>query len=287
MNSVLISTSNVSTGRSEALERMLASVARVTTRRPDLSISLLLLLQKCSADAASLQAYPAFVDLSSIPHQTSLSAARNLLLSRALSRGLIEPTTMVGFPDDDCWYPEGTLEYIAELFSRTPELDLWFCRYGSTPRSAPEVAAASKPARVREVIRQASSNTMFVRGKIIQSGASFDEGLGVGTPIGGAEDTEFALRAHILGTQSMYLNAIVVGHRDKNAQLRAKYFQGGLVAIARHARQRGGIAVELIRKIAVGGWLTVRGELSFAGFLGALSAAFSELSPLKRKNSPA
>ena len=115
---------------------------------------------------------------------------------------------------------------------------------------------------------------MFVRGKLIQSGAMFDENLGVGTPIGGAEDTEFALRAHILGSRTMHSDTALIGHRDKNPQLRAKYYRGGLVAIARHAQRQGGIVIELARKIAVGGWLTLRGELSFRGFLGALSAAF-------------
>lgn len=294
MNIVLISTSDVSTGRSEALDRMLASVARTTSKRPDISIALLLLLQKCPAGPGSVQAFPAFVDVSSIPHQTSLSAARNLLLSRGLSRGLIGSTTVVGFPDDDCWYPDGTLEYVGEVFSRIPELNLWFCRYSSAPLSVLDTGTVSKPARVRDVIRQASSNTMFVRGNVIQSGASFDEELGVGTPIGGAEDIEFALRAHIMSTQTMYLNAAIVGHRDKNPQLRAKYYRGGLIAIARHAQQQGGIVIELIRKIAVGGWLMLRGELSFAGFLGALSAAFSawrigrsKLIPSAQKNSPA
>ena len=67
---------------------------------------------------------------------------------------------------------------------------------------------------------------MFVRGKLIQSGAVFDEGLGVGTPIGGAEDTEFALRAHILATQTMYLDAAVIGHRDKNPAIALQVLSG-------------------------------------------------------------
>jgi hypothetical protein len=125
------------------------------------------------------------------------------------------------------------------------------------------------------VVRQASSNTMFVRGRIVRSGAAFDEGLGVGTPAGGAEDTEFALRAHVMARQTMYLDAALIGHRDKNPQLRARYYRGGLIAIARHARRRGAIVAELLRKIAVGGWLTLRGELSVPGFAGALSSAFA------------
>jgi hypothetical protein len=265
----------VKAGRSQALDRMLASVACTVSSRPDLSITVLLLLQKYPAGALPSDGLPAFVDVSMIPHQMPLSAARNVLLSRALSRRLIGDATVVGFPDDDCWYPPGTLEYIANQFSRGPELDLWFCRYSSDPAAISDVGNDPRPARARDVIRHASSNTMFVRGKLIQSGAMFDENLGVGTPIGGAEDMEFALRAHILGSRTMHFDAALIGHRDKNPQLRAKYYRGGLVAIARHAQRQGGIVIELARKIAVGGWLTLRGELSFGGFLGALSEAFS------------
>jgi hypothetical protein len=273
MNVVLISTSNLSAGRSEALDRMLHSVSNTVARRPDVPIKLLLLLQECESSSN----FPAFVDATSLPHRVSLSAARNILLSRALSRHLIEPATVVGFPDDDAWYPEGTLDYVVGQFARAPALDLWFCRYSRNPVAPTRPAFASRPAQARDVIRQASSNTMFTRGRVVLSGASFDEGLGVGTPIGGAEDTDFALRAYILGRQSMYLDAPAIGHRDKNRQLRAKYYRGGLLAIARHARQRKAVAAELARKIAVGGWLTLRRELSPAEFRAALSAAISAL----------
>jgi Glycosyl transferase family 2 len=273
MGIVLISTSNVRGGRSEALDRMLKSVENVVSGRPDMPIVLLLLLQNSPSEQNSIRDFPTFVDVSSIPHQISLSAARNILLLRAQSRGLIGPTTVVGFPDDDCWYPPETLEHIAGQFSRHPELDFWFCRYSSNPVATSEARVTGRPARARDVIRQASSNTMFVRGEIIQSGAAFDEQLGVGTPVGGAEDTEFALRAYFLSTQAMYLDAAVVGHRDKSTELRAKYYRGGLVAIATHARKKKrGVVVELIRKVAVGAWLTLRGELTLATYIDDLAA---------------
>lgn len=275
MDLVLISTSNVSAGRSEALDRMLMTVARTASSRPDISINVMLLLQEAPADLGCAHSFPEFVATASIPYQTSLSAARNILLSQAFSRGLIRPGTVVGFPDDDCWYPQGTLEYIVDQFSHTPGLDLWFCRYSADPVSTAEVEVAPKPARARDVIRDASSNTMFVRGRVIEAGVSFDEKLGVGTPIGGAEDTEFALYAHILGTQTMRLDAAVVGHRDKSPQLRVRYYQGGLIAIAKHVHKHQGVSIELMRKIGVGGWLVLRRELSLAGFVDALSAAFS------------
>jgi hypothetical protein len=233
----------------------------------------LLLLQKYRDGSLPPKGFPAFVDVSAIPHQLSLSAARNILMSRAISRRLIKPATVIGFPDDDCWYTQGTLEHIVDQFSHMPGLDLWFCRYSAKPVSVAEISVASKPAGVRDVVRQASSNTLFVRGRVIESGASFDEELGAGTPVGGAEDTEFALRAHMLSRQTMYLDAAVVGHRDKTPQVRAKYYRGGLIAIARYARGRVDLFIELIRKIAVGVWLVLRRELSFTEFLGALSAA--------------
>lgn len=293
MNIVLISTCDISADRSEAIDRMLASVEHATSRRPDLSVTLLLLLQKCPADLTLSRSFPAFVEASSIPNQVSLSAARNSLLSRALADGVIGSATIVGFPDDDCWYPQGTLEYIADQFTRAPELDLWFCRYSSDPLPAGGTDMASRPASVHQVIREASSNTMFVRGWIIRSGILFDEELGVGTSNGGGEDTEFALHAHVLSTHTMHLDAAAVGHRDKSPRLRARYYRGGLVAIARHAQKRRGIAAELARKIAVGGWLTLRGELSLPEFFDALSAAFnawrtarSKLSPSRQRKAP-
>ena len=273
MDFVLISTSDVTAGRSGALDRLLKSVTEVVESRPDISISALVLLQRCPADSLRSDCFPSFVDVSTVPYQMPVSEARNVLLLRALSRGLIRPETIVGFPDDDCWYPGGTLEYIGNQFSRNPKLDLWLCRYSSRPLSASDLNPPSRPASVRDVIRQASANTIFVRGHIVRSGASFDEHLGLGTVIGG-EDTEFALRAHILSRQTAYLDAAIVGHRDRTRQLRAKYYRGGLMAIARNTRGRVDIVIELVRKIVVGVCLVLRGELSFAGFVGALSAAF-------------
>jgi hypothetical protein len=72
--------------------------------------------------------------------------------------------------------------------------------------------------------------------------------------------------------QSRYVDRVLIGHRDKNAAIRAKYYQGGLMAIARHARRQHHVTGELCREIGVGAWLTLRGELSFSGYRGALRA---------------
>lgn len=272
MDFVLITTSNASAGRSDELQRMLDSVTRTARSRPDLPITLLLLLQDVPSDMTPLRAFPDFVDVSRVPNRLSLSAARNILLKRAANRGLIGPDTVVGFPDDDCWYPDGVLQRVAREFERVPQLDLWFCRYASRPVVADEAHHSARRARTCDVVRQASSNTMFVRGRVVRSGMMFDEELGVGTPAGSAEDTEFALRVHLLRRQTRYADQALIGHRDKNSAVRAKYYQGGLVAIARHARQQHRVAGELCRKIGVGAWLTLRGDLSFTNYRGALLA---------------
>jgi hypothetical protein len=214
------------------------------------------------------------VKATAVEYQTSLSAARNILLSKANSNGLLADATIVGFPDDDCWYPAGTLEHVIGTFSKNSGLDLWFCRYASNPVSIVDVTQDTVLASPRDVIRNASSNTMFVRGRVLHQGVTFDENLGVGTVNNGAEDTEFALHSYITGAQSMYLPVAAVGHRDKNSALRAKYYRGGLIAIARYALYEPRIGVELIRKILVGLYLVVRGELSPAGFGSAVGMAF-------------
>jgi hypothetical protein len=114
---------------------------------------------------------------------------------------------------------------------------------------------------------------MFVRGRIVKSGAVFDESLGVGTPTDGGEDTEYALNAHIRGGLSLYLPAEVIGHRDKNPRLRAKYYRGGLIAITRHAGREMRIGVELVRKLLVGVWLVLSRQLSASAFASAVGAA--------------
>jgi hypothetical protein len=114
----------------------------------------------------------------------------------------------------------------------------------------------------RDVIRQASSNTIFVRGRVLRDDRVFDETLGVGTVNGGGEDTEFALRAWL-----------------STPQLRPKYYRGGLIALARHARQQPRIGFEFARKLAVGLWLVGTRQLPVAAFRTAVSAAMKSRRP--------
>ena len=244
------------------------------------SIKVLLLIQKCPEYRywALSRSLPAFVQAIPYTDALSLSAARNLLLSYAKSNGMIDSTTVVGFPDDDCWYPPGVLEAIAHAFSAAPKLGLWFSKYASTPNP---IAGSDRARRAspRDVIREASSNTMFVRGRVLGAAPVFDETLGVGTVNGGGEDTEFALRAYLSSAHSLYLPAPIIGHRDKSPQLRPKYYRGGLIALARHAGQQPRIGFEFVRKLAVGVWLVGTRQLPVAAFRTAVAAAIKSRRP--------
>lgn len=281
MNLVLISTSDAASNRFDVLERMVRSVERAAHLHPQISVKVLLLLQRCPEYLywSISQKLPSFVQAIPSADAMSLSAARNRLLSHASSNGLIGSETVVGFPDDDCWYPEGTIDLVMRSFAQSPKVELWFCRYASKPFAAEKITLAPRPAAPRDVIRHASSNTMFIRGHILQSGTAFDETLGVGTANGGGEDTEFALRAYLASRQSIYLPAPVIGHRDKTPELRPKYYRGGLIALARYAPHRPRIGVELIRKVAVGLWLVATRQLAVAAFSKAIAAALRSRRP--------
>ena len=275
MKLVLVSTSNVEADRLIMLERMVRSIEHAASVfGPRVSIRILLLLQKCPEYRywALSRSLPSFVQAIPSTDTVSLSAARNLLLSYARSNGMIDSATVVGFPDDDCWYPPGVLSEVMGAFAARPRLGLWFSKYSSAPVPI-SYAEGTRLASARDVVREASSNTMFVRGRVLQSDPVFDETLGVGTVNGGGEDTEFALRAYLSCNQSLYVPEAVIGHRDKFPQLRPKYYRGGLIALARHASQQPRIGFEFARKLAVGVWLVGTRQLPASAFGKAVSAA--------------
>ncbi|HWM46405.1 MAG TPA: hypothetical protein VNR11_05760 [Xanthobacteraceae bacterium] len=285
---VLISTTDTANGRPEVLARMLASLTRELERLPGSRCILALLLQNCPKERLiSLQAsLPPFVLACATPGRISLSAARNLLFERIRDEH-IEPDTVVGFPDDDCWYPDGALAFIVRQFAEQSPLDLWFCRYAASPSAS--AGAPLRRASVRDVVRNASSNTMFVRGRVLtrmarRDDSQFDEALGVGTPNLGGEDLDFALRAHAAARLSFFCDRALIGHRDKLQHLRATYYRGSLMVLARYALQNMDAAAEYARKVAIGLYLVLRRELPLRAFISANTLALGELWRAERQH---
>jgi hypothetical protein len=271
----LISTTDMKGGRREVRERMLQSVVDSRQALGERRIRLWLLLQNCDAGelAAFAASAPEFVRPIAVAGQVPLSIARNMLLRRLISEHGIGADALVAFPDDDCWYPAGFLSQVVALFARDSMLDFWFCRYGSRPTQDAALTVGPAGARTGEIARNASSNTIFLRGRVVTAIGEFDEALGIGTPLGGAEDLDYALRARAVARKTVYRDAALVGHRDKSASVRARYYASGLVVLARHAGN--GAGWECLRKIAVGTYLVVRRELRIRDFAKALRQAVS------------
>lgn len=259
------------------LERMLIALDVSVRQASNLTdLTLHLLLQRHSGEPLPFNV-PHFVRVTSTASLLPLSRARNLVLSGLA--GTLDHNTLVAFPDDDCWYPARVLSTIASLFDANDKLDFWFCRYASQADTTVANAVAVVPARMHHVVRNASSNTIFIRGPVVADIGRFDETLGVGTPAGGAEDLDFAIAAYVCARRSLYMDAAMIGHRDKDPVFRARYYASSLSVLARYARR--GTLREFLRKILVGVVLVVRKEISIRGFAAALRSA---LFPVESRN---
>lgn len=292
MDLVLISTSNVAGGRSEALARMIASVAAIRTARPELTIKLFLLLQEYDVKRCDpiTKEYFDLIHVITSDRRLSLSRARNILLEAACLSAITD-NSVVAFPDDDCWYPQGIIEGVVSRFVGSPEIDLWFCKYSSKP--VPFESKTGRRAKIVDVARHASSNTTVMRGRLVRRLAKFDEELGVGTPRNGAEDTDFAIAGFKISRQSEFLDVPCIGHRDYDKKFRSKYYPAATLVIGRHSHDSLPLKFELIRKFAIGALLVVWRELSLTSYLSTLKDAVNasistkqapKFSHLKRNN---
>ncbi|GGP20965.1 glycosyltransferase family 2 protein [Silvimonas iriomotensis] len=260
---VLLTTCDYQGGRRDELERLIESVKKSVAEH-GLRVRHYLLLQRCQETDPAPEV-PAYTELMRVGRQVSLSAARNLMLRKVHADGVLAQARTVCFPDDDAWYPDGTLSAIATLFARDAQLGVIICRYASSPVTIKEcpggLALARRPGSKAFVVN-ASSNTLFVRASVVEHVRYFDERLGVGAALNGGEDLDFALRARAWAKgHALWLDAPLVGHRDKNRTLRARYFTGSLYAIARSSGDPG-VAVQALRKIAVGLYMVVTGDFA-------------------------
>ena len=279
MRIILIATTDLAAGRDADLMRMLESLDQ--QRMDGLpSIRLFLLVQNAAARSkTTLDVWSAFTDVVAVPFRLPLSRARNLLLRPLLASGQLTSDTIVLFPDDDCWFEPGHLARIVSLFEADARLGSWFCDFGCEPEREPHRPMAGRAARVRDVVRTAASITLAIRGDVACSVGLFDERLGLGAPNIGGEDTDYAMRAFLASPTMRMTTEKLMGHRDRSQGPSALYFDGCLMALAKHAHRHVGLAWEFARKVAVGSVLVWRGELSAAAFAGALRKAALSRAP--------
>jgi len=137
-----------------------------------------------------------------------LSRARNVALEHV-------GADLVAFPDDDCVYPPGLLERVAERFAADAALDGITGRaIDATGRSAP--SWKKEPARLTDdnLWNRAISFAIFLRAGVVESVGPFDEqlGLGSGALWSSGEEIDYLVRALHLGARIEYDPSLMVEH---------------------------------------------------------------------------
>lgn len=97
---------------------------------------------------------------------------------------------IVGFPDDDCIYPDGTLEFVDRAFVHDPALGVL-----TGPAAAPEGGlgsgrwdAARGPIGRGNAFTTVICFNLFLRRDLLERLGGFDEALGVGAEFGACEE---------------------------------------------------------------------------------------------------
>jgi glycosyltransferase involved in cell wall biosynthesis len=129
-------------------------------------------------------------------------------LSRARNQGLpLASGTLVAFPDDDCLYPDGLLEWVVNWFESSQKYDILAvgANDASGSRSGNRWMQDSCDIRPVNAFRTTFSPTLFLR-KDIAVTERFDGRLGVGsgTPYGSGEETDYVLRLIRAGAKGRF-----------------------------------------------------------------------------------
>jgi hypothetical protein len=275
INFLLFTTYDAQGHRVAELVRLLTSVQQAS-RDDGLNIRHYVLLQRTASVPQEVLGFDSdtFVFMCA-DRQLSLARARNLMIHRARRNGLLARAEICAFPDDDAWYPDGVLHAFHRMFQADGDIGIAVCRYGSSPSTARDpakfVASFTRTQSCFAYLKRVASITLFLRSSLAQSVGYFDERLGVGAPINGGEDTDYALRAYCSSRMKVVLaDDMYMGHRDRLPANYPKYFAGGLFAIARSAPRSACITVQMVRRICIGAYLVLTGRMSLAHCLTGL-----------------
>ena len=222
---------------------------------------------------------PSWVELLSSKGPLSSPAARNLMIRHLLDEEAVDPDAIVGFPDDDAWYPVGSLGCLARQFAN-PGIQLLLSRYGPSP--AADQCDGAFRATLQQALSRGACAAIFVRASLLAELGGFHELLGLGTKLKGGEDTEFVHRAfHRARGQSICVPGFLVGHAAADPEKKATYYEGGLAAIVAHSRASPAARLALARKLGVGIWLVIRNRMPLSAYVRSVRRAW-ESAPLIR-----
>jgi glycosyltransferase involved in cell wall biosynthesis len=195
--------------------------------------------------------------------ERGLSRGRNVGLKRASG-------SIIGFPDDDCWYDRHVLPSVCSFFSANPENDLLSGRTldADGNESLNRYAAESGPITRANVFTTGNSNTIFVRREVIAEVGGFDETLGVGasTPFQAGEESDFLLRCLERGHRGYYDRSFAVRHDQiQESKERLHAYSIGFGRVARLHNLGSSLFLTRNVRTALGGCLRIaKGDIEGA-----------------------
>lgn len=192
-------------GRISELTRMLRSVTVQTFR----DFELLLIDQNSDDRVLKI--------IDSLPEKTGIErVVASPGLCRALNLGLKSAQgEIIGFPDDDCWYPPDLLQSLSNLFDAHPEWD------GITVPTADDKGIrsiarwAKRPGRLTpsNLGLRGCSTSIFYRREVCTRIGTFDETIGGGiSPLSPGSDMDYLHRVVRAGLHLEYQPHLSVGH---------------------------------------------------------------------------
>ncbi|MEJ5945312.1 glycosyltransferase [Pseudokineococcus basanitobsidens] len=198
-------------GRPQEFERLVRSVlASEAADRVELVLVDQSADQSCAAVLDRLAPPSAPGRLARTARTTSGRGASH---GRNTGMGLVT-APVVGFPDDNCWYPPGTLLQVVDAFTGEPGLAGLSGRQ-LTEGGAPSMLrwkASAGPITRHNFLRTSIMSTMFFRRADMDAVGHFDETMGVGSFgwYGAGEESDLVLRVLAAGGRVRYDPALVV-----------------------------------------------------------------------------
>ncbi len=188
------------------------------------------------------------------------SLARNVGLRAAKGN-------IIGFPDDDCWYPENLLNVVTERFAAHPEFDGLFgvLRDENNRLTGPKWPGSACLCTRDTLWRTGITPTAFLTRRGTDSIGLFDERIGPGVPSGyhSGEDLDYFLRGLDSGLNLWHDPELVVHHPSFHDPVRIRqkaytYAKGGGYILRSHGyplrllfkmliRSAGGALLSLVR----------------------------------------
>lgn len=246
-------------GRAEPLRRLLASLGEQTHPPHEIIV----------VD----QNAPGFLDPVLADHKKL--PVRHACSERGLSRGRnvglkLATGSVIGFPDDDCWYDADVLQKVDAFFAANPRTDLLSGRtvdaHGN--ESLNRYWPVSEPITRANVFGTGNSNTIFVRSDVVKALRGFDEtlGVGAGTPFQAGEESDFLLRALEHGFNGRYDRGFTIRHDQVNETLeRVRAYSIGFGRVARLHNLGPSLFLTRNVRTVIGGCLRmVKGDLAGA-----------------------